>query len=156
VEACASLLKLGGILVMDMPNIDSFHAQAAGTAWNMYQKYHINLFSPPTITLLLKRHRFDIIRMFSYNNYPLSERRLRDLKNVRRGLLFLDKVGLYRVVRSYYRKRQQLPSNTPEKFQPITKEEIDQLEPWDNSHDARGPLAAQQRGDHIVVIARKT
>ena len=95
VDACASLLKLGGVLIMDMPNIDSFNAHVAGPAWDMYQKYHLSLFSPSTIILLLKRHRFNIIRMFSYNNYPPSKRRIRDLKNMRRGLLFLDKVGLY-------------------------------------------------------------
>jgi SAM-dependent methyltransferase len=155
VDACASLLRPGGILIMDTPNIDFFNAQAAGRAWDMYQKYHVYLFSPTTITLLLQRHHFEVIRTFSYDNYPLSKRRIGELKRMRRILLFLDNVGLYPSVRSWYRKRQRRRRNTPEPFQPITREEIERLGPFENSADAKGPLAGEQRGDHLVVIARK-
>lgn len=100
VNACSSLLKTRGILVMDMPNIDSFNAQAAGHAWDMYQKYHVYLFTPITIKLLLERHNFEVIETFTYNNFPLTKRKLREVKRMRQKLLFLDSIGLYPIVRS--------------------------------------------------------
>jgi 2-polyprenyl-3-methyl-5-hydroxy-6-metoxy-1,4-benzoquinol methylase len=155
VDACFSLLKPGGLLAMDMPNIDSFNAQAAGRAWEMYQKYHVYLFNPTTITLLLERHGFKVIRTFSYENFPFTARQIRDLKKSRRQLLFLDTIGVYPIVRSWYRKWRLRRSNAPEKFPHITREDIERLEPYANSHDAKGPLADQQCGDHLVVIAQK-
>jgi len=118
-------------------------------------KYHIYLFSPTTITLLLERQHFEVIRTFTYDNYPFSKRRIHDLKKMRRMALFLDSIRLYPVVRSWYRKRRRRISNAPGKFWPITREEIGSLEPYENSRDAKGPLAGQQRGDHLVVIAQK-
>jgi 2-polyprenyl-3-methyl-5-hydroxy-6-metoxy-1,4-benzoquinol methylase len=155
VDACFSLLKPGGLLAMDMPNSDSCNAQAIGPAWEMYQKYHVYLFNPATITLLLERHGFKVIRTFSYENFPLTARQIRDLKKSRRQLLFLDIIGVYPIVRSWYRKRQSHRFNTPEKFAHITREDIELLEPYTNSRDAKGPFADQQRGDHLVVIAQK-
>jgi 2-polyprenyl-3-methyl-5-hydroxy-6-metoxy-1,4-benzoquinol methylase len=58
VDACHSLLRAGGILAMDMPNMDALNARASGAAWEMYQKYHIYLFSPSTITKLLETASF--------------------------------------------------------------------------------------------------
>ena len=156
VEACASLLKPGGVLVMDMPNIDSHNAQTAGPAWEMYQKYHVYLFSPTTITRLLERHAFEVIQTYTYDNHPLSKRQTHDLARRRRLLLILDSIGLYPVVRSWYRRRRRRVSPiSDDKFRLITKEDIEQLESYENSRDARGPLASQQRGDHLVVMARK-
>lgn len=154
-DACSSLLKPGGILAMDMPNINSFNAQAVGPAWEMYQKYHVYLFNPTTITLLLERHDFKVIRTFSYENFPFTTGQIRALKKRRRILLCLDIIGLYPVVRSWYRGRRLRRSNAPGKFPPITREDIERLEPYANSRDAKGPLADQQRGDHLVVIAQK-
>ena len=154
VEACGSLLKPDGILVMDMPNIDSVNAEAAGPAWDLFQKYHIYLFSPTTITLLLERHQFEVIRTFTYDNSPFGRKRIRSLRRMRWLLLVLDRLGLYSVVRSWYRERRRRVSNVPGKFS-IAKDEIRRLEPYEDSRDARGPLARQQRGNHLVVVARK-
>jgi len=155
VDACASLLKPNGILVMDMPNIDSFNAQAVGPAWEMYQKYHIYLFAPSSIALLLEKRHFQVLRIFSSDNSPLTIRQSRERKKMHQRLLLLDRTGLYPLVRSWYRRRKYPLSDTHHGFQAITREEIARLESWENSRDAKAPLTAQQRGDHIVVIARK-
>lgn len=154
-DACASVLKPGGILVMDMPNIDSFNARAAGAAWEMYQKYHVYLFNRTTITLLLKRHRFEVIRTFSYGNYLLADQQIRSQKATRQMLLILDSVGLYLMIRSLYRKWRKRRSDASNELPPIRRGEIESLTPYENSDDAKAPLAAEQRGDHLVVIARK-
>ncbi len=155
VKACAALLKTGGVLVMDMPNIDSFNAQAAGHSWDMYQKYHVYLFGLTTIKLLLERHNFEVVETFTYNNFPLARRRLRELKMMRQMLLLLDSIGLYQVVRYWYRARQKNRPGSADTFRPITEEEIEGLKPYKESRDAKGPLASMQRGNHLVVIARK-
>jgi 2-polyprenyl-3-methyl-5-hydroxy-6-metoxy-1,4-benzoquinol methylase len=154
VEACASLLKPGGVLAMDMPNIDSYNAEAAGPAWEMYQKYHVYLFSPATITRLLERHAFEVIKTFTYDNRPLSKHQRDELTRRRRLLLILDAMGLYSVVRSWYRRRRRLRAPIAE-VPSITKEDLERLERYEHSRDATGPLASQQRGDHLVVMARK-
>jgi 2-polyprenyl-3-methyl-5-hydroxy-6-metoxy-1,4-benzoquinol methylase len=155
VDACASLLKTRGILVMDMPNIDSSNAQDAGSAWDMYQKYHVYLFSPITIKFLLERHRFEVIQTFTYDNYHLNKRAILELKRMRQKLLFLDCIGLYPVVRSWYRSRQRQRSRASDTFRPITVEEIEGLKPYEKLPDAKRPLASRQQGDHLVIIARK-
>jgi 2-polyprenyl-3-methyl-5-hydroxy-6-metoxy-1,4-benzoquinol methylase len=155
VSGSAALLKPGGILAMDMPNIDSLNAAAAGAAWEMFQKYHIYMFSPSTIRLLLERHHFEVIRSFTYDNYRLNLRQIRCLKRMRRLLLMLDGIGMYPIVRAVYRQNQRRASGECAEYHPITAADVEALGPYESSRDARSPAAVEQRGDHLVVIARK-
>ncbi len=140
---------------MDMPNIDSSNAKAAGSAWDMYQKYHIYLFSPTTIKFLLEKHGFEVIQTFTYHNFSLTKRQIRKKKRMRQILLFLDSIGLYPVVRSMYRARNKQRSSPSGTFCSITEEEIERLKPYKESRDSKDLLASGQHGDHLVVIARK-
>jgi 2-polyprenyl-3-methyl-5-hydroxy-6-metoxy-1,4-benzoquinol methylase len=155
VRTCRSLLKPGGLLVMDMPNGAAHNASTALAAWEMYQKYHIFLFTPDSIGLLLKKLGFEIIRTFSYDNSPLTRAEIRHLKRNYRLLVLLDSLGLYLPLRTWYRKRSGAQSKVSTGFKPISKEDLQKLAQWESSGDAKASLAANQQGDHIVVIARK-
>jgi SAM-dependent methyltransferase len=155
VSASAALLRPGGILAMDMPNIDALAAEAAGPAWDMYQKYHVYMFAPRTIRLLLEKHQLSVIRTYTYDNDRPTLERIRRLKRMRNLLLLLDGIKLYPIARSVYRISQRRAPGSPNGFQPITATDIATLIPYESSRDAQGPVATEQRGDHLVVIARK-
>jgi SAM-dependent methyltransferase len=150
------LLKPGGIFALDTPNSSSYNALLAGPAWELYQKYHVYLFDPTTITLLLEKRGFEVIQIFSYDNFPLSADEPRRLRRVRAMLQFLDAVGLYTFMRSVYHKVKRYSNGLHNGVQNLNEAKVAGLEPYESTRDAHAPLAAGRRGDHIAVIARKT
>lgn len=65
VEKCASLLKKDGYLVLQVPQIDSFIAKRQKEKWNMMGLDHVNYFSKKTITHLLERKGFEVVKIKS-------------------------------------------------------------------------------------------
>ena len=55
------LLKPSGILIIEVPNIDSFSARLFGPHWmHLALPLHVNHFSPTTLSLMLKQAHFTI------------------------------------------------------------------------------------------------
>jgi len=58
------ILKLGGTVVVDVPNIDSFELSVFGRYWTMYAvPFHLNHFSPKSITKLLESNGFSVSKI---------------------------------------------------------------------------------------------
>lgn len=59
-ETCR-ILKPGGNLIIEVPNIDSFSARFFGLRWRpLTLPWHVNHFSPTTLSLMLKQGHFTI------------------------------------------------------------------------------------------------
>ncbi len=65
VAKCASLLKKGGYLFIQVPQIDSFFARRQQEKWNMMSLDHVNYFSTKTLPILLERHGLETMKIKS-------------------------------------------------------------------------------------------
>jgi 2-polyprenyl-3-methyl-5-hydroxy-6-metoxy-1,4-benzoquinol methylase len=55
------LLKKGGLLCINYPDIGSLPSKIMGKRWVFLQDIHLWYFTPETITKLLKKHGFEIL-----------------------------------------------------------------------------------------------
>lgn len=65
VEKCAAMLKQGGYIVIQVPQIDSFIAQKHKENWQAMGLDHVNYFSKKTITNFLESKGFEIVKIKS-------------------------------------------------------------------------------------------
>lgn len=65
VERMAYLLKPGGYVFIQVPAIDSYIARKQGVNWKMIGLDHVNYFSKKTITPLLERYGFEVVKIKS-------------------------------------------------------------------------------------------
>ncbi len=155
VKSCAMALKPAGRLILDTPNAGAQAVREGKPNWDGYNPYHIYLFGPENIELLLDKAGFRVQAKFSFRNdqsmslvprQPLRFFLRNTLKTV--GLL-----GFLRRVRQWRSKsRDGELARQPMKAGEIVRrlEEI----PWfSDSDDARAKLAEDYRGNNLVVHA---
>jgi 2-polyprenyl-3-methyl-5-hydroxy-6-metoxy-1,4-benzoquinol methylase len=65
VDRMAYLLKPGGYVFIQVPAIDSYIARNQGVNWKMIGLDHVNYFSKKTITQLLERYGFEVVKIKS-------------------------------------------------------------------------------------------
>ena len=65
IEKCSYMIKEGGIIVIQVPQIDSFFAKKYKEKWKMMGLDHVNYFSKKTITNLLERNGFEVKKIKS-------------------------------------------------------------------------------------------
>ena len=60
IEKCSGMLKEGGIIVIQVPQIDSYFAKKHKEKWKMMGLDHVNYFSKKTITNLLEQNNMEV------------------------------------------------------------------------------------------------
>jgi cyclopropane fatty-acyl-phospholipid synthase-like methyltransferase len=65
VTRCAALTKPGGYLILQVPQIDSYFAKKHKDKWKMMGLDHVNYFSRATITQLLEKNGFEVVKIKS-------------------------------------------------------------------------------------------
>jgi 2-polyprenyl-3-methyl-5-hydroxy-6-metoxy-1,4-benzoquinol methylase len=65
IEKCSGMVNKNGYMVIQVPQIDSFIASWKKESWNMMGLDHVNYFSKKTITQLLDRHGFEVVKIKS-------------------------------------------------------------------------------------------
>ncbi len=65
IEKCSQLQNSGSILVIQVPQIDSYIAKKHQENWKMMGLDHVNYFSPKTISKLLSNYGYEILRVKS-------------------------------------------------------------------------------------------
>jgi|SRR6185312_2796148 len=60
IEKCSRLINKTGIIVIQVPQIDSYMAKKYGSAWKMMGLDHVNYFSKKTLTELLEKNGFKV------------------------------------------------------------------------------------------------
>ena len=61
VEKCSKLVRKGGYMFIQVPQIDSFLAKKYKEKWKMMSLDHVNYFSPKTLGTLLERYGFRLV-----------------------------------------------------------------------------------------------
>lgn len=69
IKICYRLLKRGGLLFINTPNIESFFAKFLKENWWGITETHLYYFSPKTIKILLSQHNFKIVKIKSHLCY---------------------------------------------------------------------------------------
>jgi 2-polyprenyl-3-methyl-5-hydroxy-6-metoxy-1,4-benzoquinol methylase len=57
-KECSRILKKGGLLVVNYPDVDSAVARLMGKKWVFFLRVHIFYFTPRTISMILKKNGF--------------------------------------------------------------------------------------------------
>jgi 2-polyprenyl-3-methyl-5-hydroxy-6-metoxy-1,4-benzoquinol methylase len=65
IEKCSGMVNKNGFLIIQVPQIDSLVAKLKKENWNMMGLDHVNYFSKKTITLLLNKHGFEVVKIKS-------------------------------------------------------------------------------------------
>jgi 2-polyprenyl-3-methyl-5-hydroxy-6-metoxy-1,4-benzoquinol methylase len=65
IDKCAAMLKPGGYLALQVPQIDSYIARRQKEKWQAMSPDHVNYFSRTTITRLLEAHGLQRVRIKS-------------------------------------------------------------------------------------------
>ncbi len=86
VRRCAALLKRGGILVLGTPNIASFCSRVYRAGFRLLEpNAHLYYFSPKTLSALLEKEGFRIVKIrYPYFNSPYCNRK--ELLELLKGL----------------------------------------------------------------------
>ena len=63
IEKCCELLKPGGLLIVNYPDIGSWIARAMGRRWPFLSSVHLFYFTRRTMRTFLERHGFSVIEM---------------------------------------------------------------------------------------------
>ncbi|MBX7242142.1 MAG: class I SAM-dependent methyltransferase [Bacteroidia bacterium] len=60
IEKCTKVVRRGGHLLIQVPQIDSFIAKKMKDSWPMISLDHVNYFTPQTLTRLLEQYGFEV------------------------------------------------------------------------------------------------
>ena len=89
IKKCFSLLKTNGILIIEVPNLNSFDAKISKKRflWNLDLPYHLSHFTPKFLSKKLKENKFEIIKIDLYHpNFILKlASTLKNKKNILAG-----------------------------------------------------------------------
>ena len=151
--------QTGGTVIFTTPNAQSANIPVVQAAWSGFNPFHIYLFSQENISRLLKKHRFEIQTIFSYNNsretpdaiqtansdkiYPAAKTALKKMKLMN----YLKNVRL-KIWQFQEAKRREACLNQ-------AANAIQQQSNYFSTPDSRAELAKSCEGDNLVVIAKK-
>ena len=149
ISKCSRLSPKDGLLVIQVPQIDSYIAKKHQANWKMISLDHVNYFSIPTITELLNKHGYEIqtikssfeIKLFiMYTILPLIKRLKGKIKQTQEEAN--SKINAA--------ERQQY-------FNTFTKKPLWKLKLYMKAHNMLyKTLSFLNIGEEMIVIAKKT
>jgi SAM-dependent methyltransferase len=100
VRGLSRMVRAGGLLVVEVPNLGGLHARLLGERWEYWNIVHVNYFTPTTLRRLIEPAGFELIaREFKYHfNWPQG----RLLRDTAHGLL--TRIGFKNIVTTYWRR----------------------------------------------------
>jgi 2-polyprenyl-3-methyl-5-hydroxy-6-metoxy-1,4-benzoquinol methylase len=151
------ILSNDGLLIIDTPNGGSKNIENLGSNWKGFNPFHIYYFSSDILQLLLANNDYSIIKCFSYGNlHKCGSNYSNKLKQVVKSLLL--GLGAFEQSKVVYRKLISFAKNQEKDVSFLIGKAVKRVEKkpiYLDTKDSRGDLARDQRGDNIVIIARK-
>ncbi|MGD9850235.1 MAG: class I SAM-dependent methyltransferase [Nitrospirales bacterium] len=142
VHGLARLTAPGGYLVIDTPNGKAAHIEGEGSLWRGFNPFHIYVFHSENIKKLLSRAGFEIIEVFTYNNF-LERRNLHEDSGT-----FLRRV-------SQFIKRYASFTNCGVDSNTSCAKMCQRLPNYFQTQDSQGELAPSLRGENLMIVARR-
>jgi len=147
-QKCAALTNPGGYLFLQVPQIDSYFAKKHKDSWKMMGLDHVNYFSKKTITQILNKHGYEVLKIKSsfeiklfimYTLLPLIKR----FKGKKKETLQSTNAGISAGERQQY-------------FNKFTKRPMWQLKLFVRVHNMiYNTLSFFNIGEEMMVAARK-
>lgn len=150
IEKCSRLTKPDGILVLQVPQIDSYFAKKYKDNWKMMGLDHVNYFGKKTITMLLEKHGYKVEKIKSS-----FELKLFVMYTV---LPFLKRVmGTSKAKTTIEANNEIKASERQQYFNKFTSRPMWQLKLFVFVHNVvYNTLSALGIGEEMMVVARKT
>jgi 2-polyprenyl-3-methyl-5-hydroxy-6-metoxy-1,4-benzoquinol methylase len=151
-EAAVKAVAPGGRLIIDTPNAAAGNIALKGKHWKGFNPFHIYLFTAEHLATMLQRLGMTLEQRFSYGNAatPLN---LRD-----RAIGALRATHTIAPVVSAYFAFKKPTLGAPADPMPLVSAAVERIRaepPYRNTPDASDTFAGEDKGDNIVVIARK-
>lgn len=155
ISSVSRLVDDGGLLVVDTPNGGSSDIALAGARWRGFNPYHIFLFPARGISSLLSANAFEIERLFSYQGQPCAPPRENRVRSVARGIARgLRVLGLLRRLRDTARRLSVARAGSADSHLQRAIARLGRGAPPEKE-GRTGGLAEDDKGDNLVVIARR-
>ncbi len=142
-----------GILIIDTPNGNSKNIDNLGKKWEAFNPFHIYFFSEGILQTLLSKMGYSIEKCFSYNN---REKTFNLKHNLHASLLQLR---IHEFAEYLYKKILSITKDPEKDIKSLVYNSIKIIQnssTYFGTNDAKDTLAKDNRGDNIVIIARKT
>lgn len=152
VQSINKIIQKNGILIIDTPNANSTNLKILKNKWEAFIPFHIYFFSESNLREILSRMGYSVELCFSYNNSKKHFNIKRDIYN----LLFL--LRIHSTALNIYRRFKYLLKGSEQNFESCiskSKEFISTHRTYFNTIDSKGLLASENKGDNVVIIARK-
>lgn len=158
VASLARLVESGGVLLIDTPNGAAANIERLGEGWKGFNPFHVYLFSVENLSRLLAEHGFTVEASFSYGNEPADPQDGGDPGSPAKRLAraALETVGIMKPLRRA--RDAALEARDNARLGDLVRgsaRAVHSSPVYAASADSRLPLAAGQRGDNIIVVARK-
>jgi len=141
-----------GILIIDTPNGNSKNIDNLGKKWEAFNPFHIYFFSPSILQTLLSEMDYSIEKCFSYNNH----KKMFNLKHDLHALLL--QLRIHELAEYLYKKILSITKEPEKDIESLINNAIKIIQnsnTYFGTNDSKDTLAKDDRGDNIVIIARK-
>jgi SAM-dependent methyltransferase len=157
IAAAAAVLEPGGRLIVDTPSAASRNIQIERINWKGFNPFHIYLFNPDNLAMLLQAHGLTVEKRFTYGNIRADryeQSMLSRLANTARQNL--PAVLLTPAAKAYFALRRfGVPNGKPEENLSRAAAAAQAPGTYLDSPDAKEELAEHLDGDNMVLIAQK-
>ena len=159
IQRINQIIQADGLLIIDTPNGETSHILTEGSLWKGFNPFHIFLFSPHNLTVLLEDHGYRVEKIFSYENeiHRPPGNFFQKSAFLSRNLIitFLKKLHISNACRIAYQKVCSLSKRKSEESLAHAVRLMQHHFSYDETEDSKKELAQNCRGDNIVVFARK-
>jgi 2-polyprenyl-3-methyl-5-hydroxy-6-metoxy-1,4-benzoquinol methylase len=159
VAALARVVEPAGWLIVDTPNGAAHNIRTEGDSWKGFNPFHVFLFSISNLSRLLEKHGFSVEQSFSYGDgagdwtgKPLP-RKVRDgaIAAARSMRVIGPLARAYFKLQALSASRGELPAHLNRAARAVEK-----TRPYRDATDGRSPREANETGDNLVIVARRT
>ena len=158
VNAAGAVVASGGRLIIDTPNASAKNIRIEGIRWQGFNPFHVFLFNPDNLKLLLAKAGLTIEQQFTYGN-ALADRasRTRAQRLGQSARKTLPAWLLGPAAKTWFATRGLSTKNgEPAENLQRAATAAGAAGNYLDTADAKGELAKDLTGDNVVVIARKT
>ncbi len=153
IQAAASCLCDNGIMIIDTPNAGSANIPKLGSNWNGFNPFHIHLFNAEHLTQLAKQAGLVIEQLFSYHNALATQPACQAKWKSWPGVNLIRTAR--RQFRSWLQTQQEKAFHPQAAIEAIIRKTLTQPD-YGHTSDARLPLALDNSGDNLILIAKKS
>lgn len=151
-ESIDKILSKNGILIIDTPNGCAKNIEYLSKKWAAFNPFHIYFFSIPILTQIFNKMGYSTELSFSYGNKEKRSDFVYDIKKI------LHWIGLFDITKSMYYAIKNSVRKFEKNVDVLLNNSVETIKNNPNylqTEDSKDILSKGERGNNIIVIARK-